>query len=229
MKNELINAKNLTRVFKRGSEDIYALKNVDLSIQPGEFISIVGPSGSGQSTLLHMLGLIDRPSGGSLVVNGQHTEKLAESELVKLRRKNIGFIFQQFLLLPTLTVKENIALPLLFSREPGREKRIEELVKLMGLGQRANHLPHQLSGGEMQRVSIGRALVNEPKLLLADEPTGNLDSATSGTIFELFKKINAGGITLVVVTHNADLAGLAQRVIRVRDGELLEREPARVA
>jgi ABC-type lipoprotein export system ATPase subunit len=229
MKNELINAKNLTRVFKRGSEDIYALKNVDLSIQPGEFISIVGPSGSGKSTLLHMLGLIDRPSGGSLVVNGQHTEKLAESELVKLRRKNIGFIFQQFLLLPTLTVKENIALPLLFSREPGREKRIEELVKLMGLGQRANHLPHQLSGGEMQRVSIGRALVNEPKLLLADEPTGNLDSATSGTIFELFKKINAGGITLVVVTHNADLAGLAQRVIRVRDGELLEREPARVA
>jgi ABC-type lipoprotein export system ATPase subunit len=225
----IIVARNISRVFKRGSEDVHALKNVDITIESGEFVSIVGPSGSGKSTLMHMLGLIDRPSGGSLAVNGVQTERLPEKELVSLRRQNIGFVFQQFLLLPTLTVRENIALPLLFSREKGKEKHIDELVELLGLSQRVAHLPHQLSGGEMQRVSIGRALVNNPKLVLADEPTGNLDSATSTTIFGLFKKINAGGITLVVVTHNTELAAMAHRAIRVRDGELLEREAVSVA
>jgi ABC-type lipoprotein export system ATPase subunit len=225
----IIVARNISRVFKRGSEDVHALKNVDITIESGEFVSIVGPSGSGKSTLMHMLGLIDRPSGGSLAVNGVQTERLPEKELVSLRRQNIGFVFQQFLLLPTLTVRENIALPLLFSREKGKEKHIDELVELLGLSQRVAHLPHQLSGGEMQRVSIGRALVNNPKLVLADEPTGNLDSATSTMIFGLFKKINAGGITLVVVTHNTELAAMAHRAIRVRDGELLEREAVSVA
>jgi putative ABC transport system ATP-binding protein len=229
MKTEIIKTQGLTRVFQRGSEKVYALNNVDISIDQGEFVSIVGPSGSGKSTLLHMLGLIDRPSSGSLLFNGKPTEKLSERELVKLRRENIGFVFQQFLLLPTLTVRENISLPLLFNHTTGKEKRIDDLIELLGLEHRANHLPHQLSGGEMQRVSIGRALINEPGVLLADEPTGNLDSATSETIFDLFRQINASGITLVVVTHNADLAGLAQRTIRVKDGRLLERELAGVA
>jgi len=216
----VINVTNLTKLYKRGSEEVHALKDVTMSIEQGEFLSIVGPSGSGKSTLLHMLGLLDTPTGGSISLNGHSTIDIKQGRLAKIRRDNIGFVFQQFLLLPTLTVRENIELPLLFSKKNGKIERVTEIMGLLGLAHRAEHLPHQLSGGEMQRVSIGRALINEPKLILADEPTGNLDSATAEKIFELFRKLNSAGLSLVVVTHNVDLAKIAHRVIRLKDGTI---------
>jgi len=216
----VINVTNLTKLYKRGSEEVHALKDVTMSIEQGEFLSIVGPSGSGKSTLLHMLGLLDTPTGGSISLNGHSTIDIKQGRLAKIRRDNIGFVFQQFLLLPTLTVRENIELPLLFSKKNGKIERVTEIMGLLGLAHRAEHLPHQLSGGEMQRVSIGRALINEPKLILADEPTGNLDSAAAEKIFELFRKLNSDGLSLVVVTHNVDLAKIAHRVIRLKDGTI---------
>jgi putative ABC transport system ATP-binding protein len=220
MNKEIISAHGLSKEYKRGSENIHALNNVDFSVKEGEFVSIVGPSGSGKSTLLYLIGLLDSPSSGEVAINGSGTSKLDESRLVKVRRQNIGFVFQQFLLLPTLTVRENIQLPLLFNKKGTSDKKVNELIDLLGLTHRANHLPHQLSGGEMQRVSIGRALINEPKILMADEPTGNLDSATSEKIFELFNKLNSTGLSLVIVTHNMDLAAMAHTVIKLKDGKL---------
>ena len=220
MNTPVINVTNLTKLYKRGSEEVHALKDVTMSIEQGEFLSIVGPSGSGKSTLLHMLGLLDTPTSGGISLNGHSTIDVNQGRLAKIRRDNIGFVFQQFLLLPTLTVRENIELPLLFSKKNGKSERVTEIMGLLGLAHRAEHLPHQLSGGEMQRVSIGRALINEPKLILADEPTGNLDSATAEKIFELFRKLNSAGLSLVVVTHNVDLAKIAHRVIRLKDGTI---------
>ena len=221
MNNIIMSAKGISKRYRRGSEQVHALREVDFSIQAGEFVSIVGPSGSGKSTLLHLLGLLETPSSGMIQINGQEMSGLKEQDRVKVRRGSIGFIFQQFLLLPTLTVRENIELPLLFSKKKVKPGRIAEIMDLLGLSPRSNHLPHQLSGGEMQRVSIGRSLINEPKIIMADEPTGNLDSATSGRIFSLFKKLNADGLSLVIVTHNIDLAGMASRVIKLRDGEIV--------
>jgi putative ABC transport system ATP-binding protein len=221
MNNVIMSAKGISKSYQRGSEQVHALREVDFSIQAGEFVSIVGPSGSGKSTLLHLLGLLETPSSGKIQINGQEMSGLKEQDRVKVRRGSIGFIFQQFLLLPTLTVRENIELPLLFSKKKVKPGRIAEIMDLLGLSSRSNHLPHQLSGGEMQRVSIGRSLINEPKIIMADEPTGNLDSATSGRIFSLFKKLNADGLSLVIVTHNIDLAGMASRVIKLRDGEIV--------
>ncbi|MCX6004773.1 MAG: ABC transporter ATP-binding protein [Chloroflexi bacterium] len=220
MSTELITAKTLSKEYKRGSEQVHALKKVDLSIKDGEFISIVGPSGSGKSTLLYLLGLLDSPSKGSITIRGKETSGLEERELVKLRRENIGFVFQQFLLLPTLNVRENMELPLLFSKKNGKPEKITEIIDMLGLSHREKHLPHQLSGGEMQRVSIARALINQPKILMADEPTGNLDSATAEKIYEIFKKLNQAGLTLIVVTHNMELATMAHRVIKLKDGEI---------
>jgi len=220
MKDVIIAAKGLAKSYSRGSEQVHALKAVDFSVGKGEFVSIVGPSGSGKSTLLHLLGLLEAPSAGSIYLEGRETAGLKEHDLVKVRRGSIGFVFQQFLLLPTLTVEENIELPLLFSRKPVRPDRIKEIMDMLELSHRARHLPHQLSGGEMQRVSIGRALVNEPRIIMADEPTGNLDSATSQKIYGLFKMLNEKGLSLIVVTHNMELAGRADRLIRLRDGEI---------
>jgi len=220
MKDVIIAAKGLAKSYSRGSEQVHALKAVDFSVGKGEFVSIVGPSGSGKSTLLHLLGLLEAPSAGSIYLEGRETAGLKERDLVKVRRDSIGFVFQQFLLLPTLTVEENIELPLLFSRKPVRPDRIKEIMDMLELSHRACHLPHQLSGGEMQRVSIGRALVNEPRIIMADEPTGNLDSATSQKIYGLFKMLNEKGLSLIVVTHNMELAGRADRLIRLRDGEI---------
>ncbi len=221
MKEAIISARGLARSYSRGSEQVHALRAVDLSIGRGEFISIVGPSGSGKSTLLHLLGLLETPSAGSISLEGREMIGLKERDLVKERRGSIGFVFQQFLLLPTLTVEENIELPLLFSRKPVDKDRIAGIMEMLELSHRARHLPHQLSGGEMQRVSIGRALVNEPRVIMADEPTGNLDTATADKIYSLFKKLNEGGLSLIVVTHNMELAGRADRVIRLRDGRIL--------
>jgi len=221
MNNVVIAAKGLAKSYSRGSEQVHALRAVDLSVGKSEFVSIVGPSGSGKSTLLHLLGLLETPSSGSISLEGKETAGLKERDLVKARRGSIGFVFQQFLLLPTLTVEENIELPLLFSRKTVSPDRIKGIMDMLELSHRARHLSHQLSGGEMQRVSIGRALVNEPRIIMADEPTGNLDSATSEKIFALFKRLNTGGLSLIVVTHNMELAGRADRVIRLRDGEIL--------
>ena len=221
MNNVIMSAKGISKSYQRGSEQVHALREVDFSIQAGEFVSIVGPSGSGKSTLLHLLGLLETPSSGRIQIDGREMSGLKEPDLVKMRRGSIGFIFQQFLLLPTLTVRENIELPLLFSKQKVKPGRIAEIMDLLGLSSRSNHLPHQLSGGEMQRVSIGRSLINEPKIIMADEPTGNLDSATSEKIFTLFKKLNADGLSLVIVTHNIDLAAMATRVVKLRDGEII--------
>jgi putative ABC transport system ATP-binding protein len=221
MKDAIISARGLARSYSRGSEQVHALRATDLSIGRGEFISIVGPSGSGKSTLLHLLGLLETPSAGSISLEGREMIGLKERDLVKERRGSIGFVFQQFLLLPTLTVEENIELPLLFSRKSVNKDRIAGIMEMLELSHRARHLPHQLSGGEMQRVSIGRALVNEPRIIMADEPTGNLDTATADKIYSLFKKLNEGGLSLIVVTHNMELAGRADRVIRLRDGRII--------
>jgi putative ABC transport system ATP-binding protein len=168
--SDIIEAKNLTKVYRRGREEIHALKDVDFSVSKGEFVSIIGPSGSGKTALLNVLGCLDTPSGGSLRLNGVETSGLKERDLVKLRRENIGFVFQQFYLMPTLTARENIELPLLFSHKNGNKSRINEVLQMVGLADRGDHLPGQLSGGEMQRVAIGRALLNDPKIILADEP-----------------------------------------------------------
>jgi len=220
MKDVIIAAKGLARSYNRGSEQVHALQAVDFSVGKGEFLSIVGPSGSGKSTLLHLLGLLETPTSGSVSIEGRETAGLKERDLVKVRRDSIGFVFQQFLLLPTLTVEENIALPLLFSRRAVKPDRIKGIMDMLELSHRSRHLPHQLSGGEMQRVSIGRALVNDPRIIMADEPTGNLDSATSEKIYGFFKMLNQKGLSLIVVTHNMELAGRADRIIRLRDGRI---------
>jgi putative ABC transport system ATP-binding protein len=227
MKEEVISANGLTKIYYRGSEEIHALKDVSFAIKKGEFAAIVGPSGSGKTTLLNLLGCLDTPTRGSLRLNGIEVNGLKERDLVKLRRENIGFVFQQFFLLPTLTVRENIELPLLFNRKNGYKSQIDEVIKLVGLKARAEHLPGQLSGGEMQRVAIGRALINEPRIILADEPTGNLDSATSFKIFELFQNLNRQGLTLIVVTHNMELAKIAHNVVQLRDGEIAGKASSR--
>jgi putative ABC transport system ATP-binding protein len=219
----IIEAKDLTKVYRRGREEIHALKNVDFRVDKGELVSIIGPSGSGKTALLNVLGCLDTPSSGSLLLNGIETNGKKESDLVKLRRDNIGFVFQQFYLMPTLTARENIELPLLFSHKHKNEsqKRIDEILQMVGLSDRGDHLPGQLSGGEMQRVAIGRALINDPKIILADEPTGNLDSATSKMIFQLFQELNRQGLTLVIVTHNIELAKQAQKIYTLRDGQIV--------
>jgi putative ABC transport system ATP-binding protein len=227
MKEEVIVAKGLTKIYHRGSEDIHALKDVSFAIGEGEYVAIVGPSGSGKTTLLNLLGCLDTPTRGSLRLNGTEVNGLKEKDLVKLRRENIGFVFQQFYLLPTLTVRENIELPLLFSKKNGYRSQIDEVIELVGLKARAEHLPGQLSGGEMQRVAIGRALINEPEIILADEPTGNLDSTTSLKIFKLFQNLNKKGLTLIIVTHNLELAKSAHKVIQLRDGEIARKASSR--
>jgi putative ABC transport system ATP-binding protein len=217
----VLEAKDLTKIYKRGREEIHALKKVNFSVESGEFISIIGPSGSGKTALLNVLGCLDTPTAGSLCMNGTDTSGMKERDLVKLRRENIGFVFQQFYLMPTLTAQENIELPLLFNHKKGNKSRIDEVLEMVGLADRGDHLPGQLSGGEMQRVAIGRALVNDPKIILADEPTGNLDSATSQMIFQLFCNLNRQGLTLVIVTHNLDLAKKAQKMYTLRDGQIV--------
>ncbi|MBM3150317.1 MAG: ABC transporter ATP-binding protein [Chloroflexi bacterium] len=220
-KEDVIVAKELTKTYHRGSEEIHALKDVSFSIKKGDFVAIVGPSGSGKTTLLNLLGCLDSPTHGSLRLNGVETTGLKEKALVKLRRDNIGFVFQQFFLLPTLTVRENIELPLLFTRRNGYGNNSHEILEMVELEARAEHLPNQLSGGEMQRVAIGRALINRPKIILADEPTGNLDSATAHKIMELFQGLNKQGLTLIIVTHNIELAKMAWKTIHLRDGEIV--------
>ncbi len=216
----IIEARGLTKVYRRGREEIHALTNVDFRANEGEFVSIIGPSGSGKTALLNIIGCLDTPTGGHLQLNGAEVSGLAERDLVKLRRENIGFVFQQFHLMPTLTARENIELPLLFSHKNRGRNKIDRVLQMVGLEERGDHLPGQLSGGEMQRVAIGRALINDPHILLADEPTGNLDSDTSLMIFDLFRELNRKGLTLIIVTHNKDLARRAEKMYTLRDGKI---------
>ena len=219
-KQTVVRAHDLVKIYKRGADEIRAVDNVSFEIQSGEFVAIVGPSGAGKSTLLQLIGCMDTPTSGSLELDGRNTASLGDGALTKLRRERIGFVFQHFGLLPTMTVAENVAVPAMFSRKDVRG-RVDELLRSMGIDGRRDHRPPQLSGGEMQRTAIARALVNSPSLLLADEPTGNLDSATSETIIELLQTLNAGGLTVVVVTHNDTLANAAKRRIDFRDGKIL--------
>ena len=218
---KVIEASDLTKVYRRGSESVHALKGVSLSVEAGEFISIVGPSGSGKTALLNLVGCLDTPTSGSLMVNGVDVTCLSEKKRVLIRREGIGFIFQQFFLIPTLSAKENIMLPLIFSKKKVNQSRADDILDLVGLSHRDNHLPNELSGGEMQRVAIGRALINDPKIILADEPTGNLDSDTAGQVYQVFEDLVQRGYTLIVVTHNTELAERAHRVLHLRDGLLV--------
>lgn len=217
----IISAAGLTRTYLRGREEVRALDNVAFEVQPGEFVAVVGPSGAGKSTLLNLVGCMDAPTSGSLKLMGRSMEDIDETERTRFRRDQLGFVFQHFGLIPTLTVSENIALPSLFAgRSPGA--RVEELLSRMGLKHRRSHRPRELSGGEMQRVAIARALINKPLLLLADEPTGNLDTANGRAIIDLFEQLNREGLTILVVTHNPALAQSAHRRLELVDGQLVE-------
>jgi putative ABC transport system ATP-binding protein len=215
-------ASKLTKTYVRGRRDVCALDRVSFEIQTGEFVAIVGPSGAGKTTLLNLIGCMDAPTSGTLRISGREVQQLSERERTQFRRDRIGFVFQHFSLLPTLTVEENVALPALFAHRPSRE-RVAELLEQVGLSHRREHRPAELSGGEMQRAAIARALINRPAILLADEPTGNLDTATGRSVIALFQELNARGLTLIVVTHNDSLAGVAGRQIRLRDGQLERR------
>jgi ABC-type lipoprotein export system ATPase subunit len=217
----MIELKGITKNYRRGAEEVRALDGVDLAVNGGEFISIVGPSGSGKTTLLHILGCLDQPTSGTVVLGGQAVDRLPEADLVRLRRKKIGFVFQQFHLIPGLSVYDNIALPLLFSRREPDPERIMALIGMVGLERRAEHHPSQLSGGEMQRVAVARAMVNDPEVIFADEPTGNLDTANSEKIFSLLASLNQRGLSIVMVTHNPDLAVRAGRVVMLKDGRIV--------
>jgi len=215
----LVAADAVARTYRRGAEEVRALECVSFKIQRGEFVAIVGPSGSGKTTLLNLIGCMDAPTSGTLWLAGCEVQSLTERERTQLRREQIGFVFQHFGLVPTLTVEENIALPALFAHKRAGQ-RAPELLEMVGLAHRRTHRPHELSGGEMQRVAIARALINEPQLLLADEPTGNLDTTSGESIIALFQQLRAEGLTVVVVTHNPALAAVAQRQLQLRDGRL---------
>ena len=222
-----LDAHALTRRYHRGGEEIRAVDEVTLQVRRGEFVSFMGPSGSGKTTLVNLLGCLDNPTTGELVVAGKVVfgdgKVLREKELTRIRRELFGYIFQNFYLIPTLTVRENVALPLAFYRKPGVEGEVERLLKDLGMGHRMNHLPGQISGGEMQRVAVARALVNRPEILLADEPTGNLDTKRAEEIGEVLKDLNRNaGLTIVMVTHNPALARLGGRIFQMRDGRACE-------
>jgi putative ABC transport system ATP-binding protein len=220
MSNAIIKIKELKREFTVGSELVRALKGVDVSINKNEYVAMMGPSGSGKSTLMNLLGCLDTPTSGAYNLNGTDVSSLEDNDLARIRNKEIGFIFQTFNLLPRLTALENVALPLVYagySKEQRNEKAAEVLAKV-GLADRMDHKPNQLSGGQRQRVAVARALVNDPSIILADEPTGNLDSKTSLDIMRLFQEIHQMGNTLIVVTHEEEVAFHAHRILRLRDG-----------
>jgi len=224
MANILIKADKINKTYKLFAEEINAVKDVDLEIYQGEFIAIMGPSGSGKTTLLDILGCLDSVSAGKLKVLDNNVSVLKESSLVKIRRANVGFVFQEFLLIPTLTALENVELPLLFAKLPQQRKLAVNLLQKVGLGSRINHLPKQLSGGERQRVAIARALVTSPKILFADEPTGNLDTKSGQQVFDIFKELNQkDGLTIVLTTHNFKLGLQAKRIVFLKDGRIVSR------
>ncbi|MBS7659809.1 MAG: ABC transporter ATP-binding protein [Candidatus Bathyarchaeia archaeon] len=217
----LLDVRNIKKSYRMGKVIVQALRGVSFSVMEGEFLAVLGPSGSGKSTLLHLIGCLDRPDEGEIILDGKNVLRLSDDELAELRLKRIGFIFQFFNLLPRLTALENVELPLMLARVPEREARekAKKLLELVGLGGRLNHRPSELSGGEQQRVAIARALVNDPKLVLADEPTGNLDTKSGWDIVNLMRKLNEEmNQTFIVVTHDQKVAEVADRIIYLRDG-----------
>ncbi len=223
----MIELSGIHKTYRMGDVDVRALRGVSLTIEPGEFVAIMGPSGSGKSTLMHVLGLLDVPDAGSYRIHGQEVGRLSDDELAALRSRAIGFVFQQFNLLSRTTALENVALPLLYAANGTSTDDARALLQEVGLGQRISHKPNQLSGGQQQRVAIARALINHPSMILADEPTGNLDSASAEEIMAILRTLNQRGITLVLVTHESEIAGQAQRVIRMRDGQIQSDERLR--
>ncbi len=215
---------DVVKKYRIGIHEVVALNGVSLSVEDGEFVAVMGPSGSGKSTLLYLIGCLDKPTSGMVLIDGLDTSKLSDRELTELRRDKIGFIFQQYYLIPTLTALENVELPMVFkgvSKEK-RLRRAEDLLELVGLGKKKDRKPNELSGGEQQRVAIARALANGPSILLCDEPTGNLDTKSGREVMDIIKRLNVEeGVTVVLVTHNPSLSDYADRVIRIRDGRIV--------
>ncbi|KIX19917.1 macrolide ABC transporter ATP-binding protein [Flavobacterium sp. 316] len=220
MAQPIIEIKDIKRDFPLGEEIIHVLKGIDLTINKGEYVALMGPSGSGKSTLMNLLGCLDTPTSGSYVLNGKLVSEMHDDELAEIRNKEIGFVFQTFNLMPRTTALDNVALPMVYAgySKSERNERATEVLTQVGLADRMDHKPNQLSGGQRQRVAVGRALVNKPAIILADEPTGNLDSKTSVEIMNLFNDIHANGNTVILVTHEEDIAAYAHRIIRLRDG-----------
>jgi len=221
----MIKLENVSKTYYMGGEPITALSNINLIVAEGEMVAVIGPSGSGKSTLLHIIGGLDSPTSGEVTINGQKLSNSSDTELAHYRNRSVGFVFQTFNLHPTYNALENVAMPLIFSKMPRTErlKKASEVLETMGLSKRSSHLPNQLSGGERQRVCIARALVTKPKLILADEPTGNLDSKTGDLIIKLLQQLNREmGITLLLVTHNTDIAEESPRTLFMRDGQIAE-------
>jgi len=218
----LVELEGVSKIYRVGDQEIRALDGVDLKIEEGEFVSIIGPSGSGKSTLMHLLGCLDAPTSGRMQICGNDLSSATANRLARVRNREIGFVFQAFNLLPKLNVVQNIELPLVYSGLPSaeRRRRAEQVAKDVGLGDRMASRPVQLSGGQCQRVAIGRALVNNPRIIFGDEPTGNLDTATGEMILRMFRDMNATGKTIVLVTHDPDIAAVSRRVIEIRDGKI---------
>ena len=220
MTDALIRLSDITKVYQMGTQQVHALAGVSLEIQRGEYVAVMGPSGSGKSTMMNVLGCLDTPTSGTYELNGQDVSQMTEAELAAVRNREIGFVFQTFNLLPRVTCLQNVGLPLVYAgtSKADRRDRAAEALTAVGLGDRMDHKPNELSGGQRQRVAVARALVNRPSLILADEPTGNLDSATSRDIMQLFEDLYRQGNTLLVVTHEDDIAAHARRIVRLRDG-----------
>ncbi len=222
----IINVEDIRKTYKMGDNIVKAVDGVTLSVFNGEYLVIMGPSGSGKTTLMHLMGCLDKPDSGEIYLAGQKVSKLSDRDLAKVRNKMIGFVFQQFNLLPRLTALENVELPMIYAGVPRttRRKRAKELLAMVGLAERMEHKPTQLSGGQMQRVAIARALANEPQIILADEPTGNLDSKSGEEILKIFSDLHSNGLTIIVVTHDPEVAENGERVIHMRDGKIVSQE-----
>ncbi len=220
---EILKVENLTKIYGKGSTRVTALDNVSFSVNKGEFVAIVGASGSGKSTLLHLIGGVDRPTSGKVFIDGKDIYKFNNDELAIFRRRQVGLIYQFYNLIPILNVEENITLPLKLDNREIDKQRLDELIKLLGLEKRRTHLPSELSGGQQQRTSIGRSMITNPSIILADEPTGNLDSKASNEIVELLKKSNKDyNQTIVMITHNMEIAKIADRIIKIEDGKIVK-------
>jgi len=220
----MIELENITKVYRMGKVEVPALRGVSLSIAEGELVAIIGASGSGKSTLMNVIGCLDKPTSGRYILEGVDVGRLNDNQLARLRNKKIGFVFQDYSLLSRATALSNVELPLVYGGGRNKRKQAMEALERVGLGRRANHKPTELSGGEQQRVAIARALVNNPQIILADEPTGNLDSVATAEIISIFRQLNRDGITLVVITHEVDIAGQAQRTIHMLDGRITQRD-----